>query len=706
MLTKKNLFFIDSSYIYYFFNKTRVNLRVRGEIVVIPMQILALPERKEKAFKTKGISTLDELLMYLPRRYDDLSQPKTVNQIIDGEFASMFGMVVKVSEYEKVITFTCKDTLGQFFRVSFFGNRKMFYFRKQMLRVGTWFLFGGKFKRDPERGWVSIISPPYVELNKDGVARIVPVYKKIHKDVSHDDLNQSIQKALSIHDIGDFLEPELFHRWSTGLLPGFEYPLIHRSKAFRSVHSPTSLAEMEQGKYRLAFDELFKLSFQLHNETPSQPKGEPVVLSSLEHSRNFIRNLPFQLTPGQHEVLRDMVATIKANEPLQALVQGDVGCGKTMVAIIMMLTAVENGYQSALMAPTNVLALQHSLEIQKTLGDLGYEVVLLSGDMKAKDKREAIKKIQSGEANFVVGTHALLSEKVQFHNLGMVVLDEEHRFGVRQREVLKEKVMAAGINFISMTATPIPRTLASSLYNNNIKTFSIKSLPAGRQPIVTTWVQDREAFIEPMLAELQKGRQAYLICPLIEDNEKLEGVMGIEECENWLRSDPRTQHLRVGFVHGKCDVAEIVGQFKNQELDLLIATTVIEVGVNVPNATFIGILNADRFGIAQLHQLRGRVGRGSHASCCYLQAENPTPVGARKLQAMTESTDGFYLSQVDLQMRGAGNLVGDTQSGFENTFMLLLKYPQLFEAIQEEMTEIFKTPERLIHYQTLFNGYY
>lgn len=673
---------------------------------MIPIQILALPERKEKALKNKEIQTLDDLLMYLPRRYDDLSCPKTVDQIVDGEFAAMFGLIVKVNEYEKAIAFTCKDVKGQFFRVSFFGNKKMFFFRKKSMPIGTWFLFGGKFKRDPERGWVSVVSPPYVEQNKEGVARIIPVYKKIHKDISHDDLKQSIQKALSIHDIGDFLEPELFHRWSTGLLPGFDYPLIRRSKAFRDVHSPTTLAEMEQGKYRLAFDELFKLSFQLHCETPTQEMGAPVELTSLEQSRNFMRNLPFKLTPGQKEVLRDMVATIQAKEPLQALVQGDVGCGKTMVAIIMMLTAVENGYQAALMAPTNVLALQHSLEIKKTLGDLGYNVVLLSGEMKAKEKREAMKQIQSGDAHFVVGTHALLSEKVQFHKLGMVVLDEEHRFGVRQREVLKEKIMAAGINFISMTATPIPRTLASSLYNNNIKTFSIKSLPAGRQPIVTTWVQDREAFIEPMLQELQKGRQAYLICPLIEDNEKLEGVMGIEECEKWIKSDPRTAHLRIGFVHGKCDVADIVGKFKAQELDLLIATTVIEVGVNVPNATFIGILNADRFGIAQLHQLRGRVGRGSFASCCYLQAENPTENGARKLQAMTESTDGFYLSQVDLQMRGAGNLVGESQSGFENTFMLLLKYPQLFEAIQAEMTAIFNNPTRLVHYQTLFNGYY
>lgn len=667
---------------------------------MIPLSVLGLKEEVVKKYQSKKIEDLDDLIKYLPRRYDDLSQPKFVHELREGEFAAIYGVIVGVKETPKAILFNCKDLNGQWFSVSFFGKPGSFYYKRKQMPVGTWFLFGGKVRFSPDGRFVSLTSPPYVKRECQEAAKIYPVYKKIHKDITKEQLAVDIQKALTIHDMTDYLEPELFHRWSQGLLPGFEYPLIPRAFAFRGVHNPQNLIEMEQAQYRLAFDELFRLAYQLHQEGQIKEEAVRIDLAHLEESRAFIKSLPFKLTPGQFEVLQQMVATIKQGQLLQALVQGDVGCGKTMVAIIMMLTIVENGFQAALMAPTNVLALQHSLEIKKMLQDWGYEVVLLSGDMKAKEKKVALEKIKSGEARFVVGTHALLSDKVEFQNLGLVIVDEEHRFGVKQREALKER--GGNLNFISMTATPIPRTLASSLYNKNIQTFSIKSLPVGRQPIKTYWIQEKDQMIDHMLHEINQGRQAYIICPFIEKNEKMEDIMGIEECEKWIKNDPRMKHLRVGFVHGKSDIASIVDSFKQKELDVLIATTVIEVGVNVPNATIITILNADRFGLAQLHQLRGRVGRGSFASYCYLQATNPTPDGQKKLQAMTESTDGFYLSQVDLSLRGAGNLVGDNQSGFEPSFMLLMKYPQLFEVIQQEMEEIFNNPKRLQHYQRLF----
>lgn len=668
--------------------------------MMIPLSVLGIKDEMIKKYQSKKIKDLEDLITYLPRRYDDLTAPKTVDQLVNGEFAAIYGIVTHVKETPKMISFNCKDVNQQWFSVTFFGKPGGFYYKRKELPVGTWFLFGGKVKFSPDGRFISIVSPEYAEKNWQEATKIYPIYKKIHKDISKEALKEHIQKALTIHDMNDYLEPELFYRWSQETLPGFEYPLLPRANAFRWVHAPRTLQEMEQAQYRLAFDELFRLAYQLHQDGQLSEEAVHIDLVHLEESRAFIKSLPFKLTPGQFEVLQQMVATIKQGRLLQALVQGDVGCGKTMVAIIMMLTIVENGYQAALMAPTNVLAVQHSLEIKKMLEGWGYPVVLLNGDMKAKEKKEALAKIKSGEARFVVGTHALLSDKVEFENLGLVIIDEEHRFGVKQREVLKAR--GSNLNFISMTATPIPRTLASSLYNKNIQTFSIKSLPAGRQPIQTYWIQEKEQMIEHMLQEIQKGRQAYIICPFVEKNEKMKDIMGIEECQKWIETDPRMKHLRVGFVHGKSDIATIVDAFKNKELDVLIATTVIEVGVNVPNATIITILNAERFGLAQLHQLRGRVGRGSFASYCYLQSANPTPDGQKKLQAMTESTDGFYLSQVDLSLRGAGNLVGDSQSGFEKSFMLLMKYPQLFEIIQREIEEIFNDEERLAHYKRLF----
>ena len=673
----------------------------------LPLNALGMSEKKQTAFKNKGFKTGEDLIAYLPRRYDDLSKVVTIDQVQHKEFHAVIGMVLKAKEGNSngrgYVSFTCKDQHEQLFWVTFFGPKNEAYRR---CRVGQVYLFAGKWnvQQEPKK-FVSLGNPTYVEADIQNAMKIVAVYKKVHKQISHDDFKRYLNVSLGSCEMMDYLEPELFHKWTCIDTEGFEFPLMLKSQAYRSVHHPQTLEQAVQAQYRLAFDELFKLSYILNSRSGKKPRGLAITLPKLDQSRQLIKNLPFKLTEGQFEVLRDMMQRVQSGNQLSALVQGDVGSGKTIVAIIMMICHAENNYQTMLLAPTTVLAKQHAQELEKLVTPFGYKVACLTGELKPKEKKEVMRQIEAGEVLFAVGTHALLSDKVKFKNLGLVIADEEQRFGVAQRESVQKKVDSECLNFINMTATPIPRTLACSLYDDNIQTYSIKTKPASRKPIETYHITDIEQMVDHLVHEIAQGRQAYLICPLIEENETMEKVMDIKRCQAWVESHPKLRHLRVGIATGKMkpEVMEAnILAFKNKEYDLLISTTVIEVGVNVPNATIIGLLSADRFGLAQLHQLRGRVGRGEFQSYCYLVSDGYTEDGLKKLQAMCQSTDGFYLSEVDLKLRGAGDLVGESQTGFENTFMLLLKYPALFDKIQKEMAQIFLDEKRLKHYRSFF----
>ena len=675
--------------------------------MALPISVLGMSEKKQTALKKKGFETGEDLIAYLPTRYDDLSNLVTIDQVQHKEFHAVVGVVLKSKEGfsngRSYVNFTCKDQQEQIFWVTFFGAKHEAY---RKCRVGRMYLFAGKWSVTQEpRKFVSL-TPAYVEADIPNAMKIVAVYRKIHKYIEHDDFKRYLNISLGNCDMMDYLEPTLFHKWTQVDTEGFEFPLVLRSQAYRNVHHPQSLYEAMQGQYRLAFDELFKLSYILNSRSGKKNKELSVRLSKLDQSRQLIRNLPFKLTEGQFEVIRDMMQRVQSGNQLSALVQGDVGSGKTIVAIIMMICHAENGYQGMLLAPTTVLAKQHAQELEKLVSAFGYKVACLTGELKAKEKKEVMRQIETGEALFVVGTHALLSDKVKFNNLGLVIADEEQRFGVMQRESVRSKVEAECLNFINMTATPIPRTLACSLYDDNIQTYSIKTKPANRKAIQTYHITDEEQMVDHIVHEISLGRQAYLICPIIEENEKMDKVMDVKRCKAWVESHPKLKHLKVGTVTGKMKGEEMekeIMAFKNKEYDLLIATTVIEVGVNVPNATIIGLMSADRFGLAQLHQLRGRVGRGEFQSYCYLISNGYTEDGLKKLQAMCQSTDGFYLSEVDLKLRGAGDLIGESQTGFENTFLLLLKYPALFDKIQKEMALIFLDEKRLAHYRSFMS---
>lgn len=673
--------------------------------MALPLSALGITDKKQAAFKKKGFDTGEDLITHLPRRYDDLSKVVTIDEVQHKEFHAVVGVVLRAKEGNSngrgYVSFTCKDQKEQMFWVTFFGPKNEAYRR---CRVGQMYLFAGKWsvQQEPKK-FVSLGTPTYVEGDIQNAMRIVAVYPKVHKLISHEDFKRYLNISLNSCDMMDYLEPELFHRWTTTDTEGFEFPLMLKSQAYRSVHHPQTLEQAVQAQYRLAFDELFKLSYILNSRSGKKVRGMAITLPKLDQSRQLIRNLPFKLTEGQFEVLRDMMQRVQSGNQLSALVQGDVGSGKTIVAIIMMICHAENGYQGMLLAPTTVLAKQHAQELEKLVSPFGYKVACLTGELKPKEKKEVMRQIETGEALFAVGTHALLSDKVKFKNLGLVIADEEQRFGVAQRESVQKKVDSECLNFINMTATPIPRTLACSLYDDNIQTYSIKTKPASRKPIETYHINDEEQMVDHLVHEIAQGRQAYLICPLIEENDKMENVMDIKRCQKWVASHPKLRHLRVAVVTGKMkgdEMESTIMAFKNKEYDLLISTTVIEVGVNVPNATIIGLMSADRFGLAQLHQLRGRVGRGEFQSYCYLVSNSYTEDGLRKLQAMCQSTDGFYLSEVDLKLRGAGDLIGESQTGFENTFLLLLKYPALFDKIQKEMALIFLDERRLNHYRS------
>lgn len=684
-----------------------VIFKKRSVAMSTPIEILGVPEKKIKAYTKKGFKTTFDLINHLPRKYDDLTQLKLIKEVMNKEFCGVIGTVVGSKEGPRHVTFTCKDQTGETFWVHIFGIKREAY---RQCSIGRTYLFGGKWSANEvdNKIYVSIASPPYVEGDIQNATRIHSIYKKVHKDIPHEDFKDHLNVALNFNDTEDFLEPELFYNWTRIDTSRLDHPLVIRQKAYRGIHHPRSMHEIEESEYRISFDKLFYLSYLLHKRMPLEKKEiEGITLSRLDLARYCIKNLPFKLTSGQHEVLKDMMARIQTGKQLSALVQGDVGSGKTLVAIIMMLCHVENGYQSILMAPTSVLAKQHAQEIEKMLTPFGLKTVFISGNLKKKEKDEIYKQIENGEVHFIVGTHAVLNDGIKFKNLGVMIVDEEHRFGVNQREAVRERTRKEPLNFISMTATPIPRTLAASLYDSNIQTYSIKSLPQGRKPIQTTWITQAEGIVDHLLYEISNGRQGYIICPLIKHNKKLDNVMAIDTCEKWIKSHPKMKNLRYGVVTGEMEpklMEERIQAFKNHEFDVLLSTTVIEVGVNVPNSTIICIQSADRFGLAQLHQLRGRVGRGSHASYCYLISDNPTPNGQKKLSAMVESTDGFYLSEADLKLRGAGDLVGDSQTGFETTFLLLLKYPSLFEKIQEEMNLIFADENRLNHYGRFFDG--
>jgi ATP-dependent DNA helicase RecG len=647
-----------------------------GELAALPVtRLKGVGDRKAEGLAAVGVETLLDLLTYYPRRYVDRTREARIGDLVVGEEALVLVTVQRVSSRRTrgrppkvLVTVDVTDGSGHL-RVSFFNQA----WRERQLRAGMTVALFGRLEIYAGRRQMT---NPVVDLIGDRTGRIVPIYP------------QSEKAGLSTWEIGDWVAEVLRRSKVRGLLdpvPDWvldRFDLVTRPEAFAGIHGPESMPHKEVARRRLVLDELLRVQLALvqrkrHIERTTQGIAHRVDGPLVEA---FVTRLPFDLTDDQRAASAEIRRDLAAPHPMHRLLQGDVGAGKTVVAVWTLLVAVQGGYQGAFMAPTEVLAEQHVQGIRELLdgmevpddgkslfGARPVRVELLTNRVGAADRRRILADLAVGQVDLVIGTHALIQEGVEFRSLGAVVIDEQHRFGVEQRAALRDKSAGGAVpDVLVMTATPIPRTAAMTVYGD-LDVTVIRSLPAGRQPITTAWVrtdEDEDSMWAAVRREVAAGRQAYVVCPLIEESEKLE-VRSAEDTYARLESG-ELAGLRLGLLHGRLGSADkdaTMHQFRQRRLDVLVATTVIEVGVDVPNATVMVILDADRFGIAQLHQLRGRVGRGSERSWCYLVSRSDTPEAEARLGALVESTDGFALAEVDLDLRGEGTIMGERQKG-------------------------------------------
>jgi len=658
-------------------------------------QLASLPVTELKGVgeaKAKGLAKLDivsvlDLLTYYPRRYLDRTKEARIQDLHVGEEAMVLVRVRRIQiqptrNRTKMVVAEVTDGSGSL-KVTFFNQP----FRVKQLPAGTEAVLFGKL--DVFRGQRQMTNP-VVDLIGDKTGMIVPVYPQSEKaGVMTWDIAKLMTEVLD--RAGEFEEP-------VPEAVRAEHGLIDRTRAFHDIHLPETMGAAQQARRRLVFDELLRVQLKL----VQQKRRLEVEAKGIRHDideggrgglvARFHEALPFPLTRAQQRAIGEIEADLAGPHPMHRLLQGDVGSGKTLVAVSALLVAVQGGHQGALMAPTEVLAEQHAAGVRALLDgftvpggdgddlfsqagmDRSLRIELLTNRTKAADKRRILDALESGAVDLAIGTHALIQDAIRFKSLGVVVIDEQHRFGVEQRAALRSKSANDLVpDVLVMTATPIPRTAAMTVYGD-LDVSVLDELPPGRTPITTVWAEappltgeGAEAEVwQTVRDEVASGRQAYVVCPLIDESEKLEVASAEETFAVLTMRDGELDGLRVGLLHGRvapADKEATMAAFRAGDLDVLVATTVIEVGVDVPNATVMVILDADRFGIAQLHQLRGRVGRGAAASTCFLVGEATTPDGKARLEAMVRTTDGFDLAEVDLDLRGEGTIMGERQKG-------------------------------------------
>ena len=636
------------------------------------------PKSAEK-FTKLGIESLQDLLLYFPFRYEDFKS-KNVLELEDGEKAVISGVVttpanVQYYGYKRNrLRFTIKQ--GEVvLAVNFFNQPYL----ADKVEVGSTIAIFGKW----DKAKASLTGMKILAQVEDDLQ---PVYR-VAQGISQASLVKVIKTAF---DQG--LELLLEENLPQILLE--RYQLVERSQAVRAMHFPKDLTEYKQALRRVKFEELFYFQMQLQVlkcETKDVSQGL-IIPWQADLLENKKATLPFELTVAQERSLNEILQDMKSPAHMNRLLQGDVGSGKTVVAGLAMYATYTAGLQSTLMVPTEILAEQHFDSLSQLFPEL--RIILLTGGMKPAERRQALEAIEVGQVDMIVGTHALIQESVIYHQLGLVIIDEQHRFGVGQRRILREK--GNNPDVLMMTATPIPRTLAITAFGD-MDVSIIDQMPAGRKPIITRWVkhEQREVVLDWLLKELQRGAQIYVISPLIEESEALDlkNAIALEKELKAYFGDK----AHVALLHGKMKSDEkdaIMQDFKEGKTDILVSTTVIEVGVNVPNATVMLIMDADRFGLSQLHQLRGRVGRGNKQSYAVLVANPKTESGKKRMKIMTETTDGFVLAEEDLKMRGSGEIFGTRQSGLPEFQVadILEDYPILEEA-RKVASQIVSTPD-------------
>jgi ATP-dependent DNA helicase RecG len=621
--------------------------------------------------KKKGIETLRDLLEFYPRAYEDRRAARSIASLKDGDFVGLQAEVARATAIpmgrtgRKIYDISIRDATGlihcKFFRVPYRGYFDKFQPGLKVRVVGKVILYRNQLEfHHPElHEWTD-------EESAGDQDELLPIYSETD-GLSSKKLQAIIRAALAALELPKNLsldiekDPEWLRR---------KYNLATYAESIYRIHVPEAgmgqsyLDRQTPYHRRLIFDEFFMLELLLASRKKGmQTESAPPISPHAEIEKKFLKSLPFELTSAQKKVILEVQNDMALSRPMNRLVQGDVGSGKTMVALVTALSALANGYQVAMMAPTEILAQQHALNAEKFLKPLGIEVGFLSGQLKGKEKSQSLEALASGKTQFVVGTHALIQDGVVFHNLGYVVVDEQHRFGVQQRSLLKGKGRSP--HFLLMTATPIPRSLAMTVYGD-LDASIINELPKGRQPIVTraTYQSKRPQVLQFLKEQLEQGRQAYIVFPLVEESEKIDLKSATNEFEKLKHEMPK---YRLGLLHGKMKAEEkdvIMESFRRHEIDILVSTTVIEVGVDVPNANIMWVEHAERFGLSQLHQLRGRVGRGEYKSYCILMMGYAvSPEAQDRVRFLETTNDGFKISEYDLEIRGPGEFLGVRQSG-------------------------------------------
>ena len=616
-----------------------------------------------------GIFTPTDLMFYFPRKHIDYSQRTPIKHLSEGQTTTIFGYIKSTDSFVTpkglgVVKVKICDETGSINLNFFYAKSSNYILRrsKQQFPQGAGIIVSGTVKLNSydgkytlENTTYSIMSEDFVQKDNLNIGRIVPIYS-LSENLNIKTLRKAIYNALQkykdtiVNVIPDYLREK--------------YQLMDKKTAVEQVHFPDNMEMLEQARFTLIFEELFLIQLRLariREKNRIENKSLPLSIKKDGLVMQFINNLPFKLTGAQQRAVNEILNDMAKTEPMQRLLQGDVGSGKTVVACIMLLAAIENGYQAAIMAPTEILAQQHYFNLVKWLTPLGLSVGLFLGSLRKKQRTEFETGLRNGQIHIAVGTHALIQDNVEFNNLGAVVIDEQHRFGVNQRLTLRKK--AANPQILTMTATPIPRTLAITM-NGDLDLTIIDELPKGRKPIKTFLNMSRKQIYQLIIDEIKSGHQAYIVYPLIDERETLSAKAATKEAERLKETVFRD--YKIGLLHGKLkntEKDEVMEKFKNKEYDILVSTTVVEVGVDVPNATVIVIENAERFGLSQLHQLRGRVGRCDLQSYCILTTSSSSQDIRNRLSIMTETNDGFVIAEKDLEIRGPGEFLGIRQSG-------------------------------------------
>jgi ATP-dependent DNA helicase RecG len=650
-------------------------------------------ENIAKKLRILGIENIDDMINYFPRRYDDFSDLSPVAKLRPGQVSIKAKVTSAKGRYVRRgmhVTEAIATDETSSVRLVWFNQP----YRAQAIKAGQDYFISGNYELSYQR---FAIMNPSIELASDfpvNAARIVPVYRET-KGLKSITIRNIIANARSyIEKLQETLPKELI----------VNKKLLSRSEAILSMHFPKDMQQLEAAKKRLGFEEIFGLSLaSLINKQEALREKTHTIPFNEKLAKDFVSKLPFELTNSQRKVAWQIYQDMQKDEPMNRLVEGDVGAGKTVVATMSAVMAMDKGYQVALMAPTELLARQHAETLYKMLETVNKEkeVILLIGSMKPAQKTSAHKQIKSGQAKFIVGTHALIADKVDMHNLGLIIVDEQHRFGVEQRRKLQKK---AGLmpHVLTMTATPIPRTLALTLYGE-LDISVLDEKPPGRLPVKTEIVSpnSRLQMYRKIDKELGSGNQMFVVCPLIQDSEVLQALSAERVYEGLAKSV--FKHRRVGLLHGKMKAEEkdkIMTDFVNGGLDILVTTTVIEVGVDVPKATVMLVEGAERFGLAQIHQLRGRVGRRGQQAHCYLVMSDSKAPGKR-LKALESTNDGFKLAELDLEIRGPGAIYGQMQSGQLDLRVAKLTDIKLIELARNAAKDFLNSDEKLTKFPAL-----